>query len=136
MAGVTQSGANANINVVPLIDIVLVLLIIFMVVTPMLSKGVDVKLPPAVNAESKDERTSKDLVITVKSDKSLYLDTQAVSTDELTTALGSVLGSNPFQPIMVKGDERVAYKDVRDVVLLCQKAGAKTVNMATEAKKK
>jgi biopolymer transport protein ExbD len=136
MAGVTQSGANANINVVPLIDIVLVLLIIFMVVTPMLSKGVDVKLPPAVNAESKDERTSKDLVITVKSDKSLYLDTQAVSKDELTTALGSVLGSNPFQPIMVKGDERVAYKDVRDVVLLCQKAGAKTVNMATEAKKK
>ena len=136
MAGVSQSGASATINVVPLIDIVLVLLIIFMVVTPMLQKGVDVKLPPAYNADSKDERASKDTVISVKMDGSLFFDTTQVSKDQLSTAVASLLRSNPYQPIMVKGDEHVAYGKVRDIVLLCQNAGAKSVNIATEAKKK
>ena len=112
------------------------LLIIFMVITPMLQKGVDVKLPPAANVASKDERTAKDMVITVKADKAIYYDTNLMPKDQLPTALEALYRTQPFIPIMVKGDERVAYGDVREVVLACQKAGFKLVNIATEAKKK
>lgn len=141
MAGVSRKasgggGPSADINVVPLIDIVLVLLIIFMVVTPMLQKGVDVKLPRAENVNEKDERTSDDLVVAVKVDGTYWLETQQVTEDELKTALASVLRSQPFKPVMVKGDERVTFGDVRKVVLFAQEAGAKVVNIATEAKKK
>src|SRR6267143_792427 len=110
MAGVSQSsgGATAAINVVPLIDVVLVLLIIFMVITPMLQKGVDVKLPPALNVTSKDERTAKDMVITVKADKSIYYDTTQMPKDQLANALEALFRTQPYMPIMVKGDERVS----------------------------
>ena len=132
----TASGPSADINVVPLIDIVLVLLIIFMVVTPMLQKGVDVKLPKAENVIEKDERTSDDLVIAVKADGSFWLEQQQVIEDELKTALAGVYRSTPFRPVVVKGDERVTYGDVRKIVIMAQEAGFKVVNIATEAKKK
>ncbi len=137
MAGVSQGGAHdASINVVPLIDIVLVLLIIFMVVTPMLQKGVDVKLPTAENTVEKDERTSNDLLIAVKADRTFWLETTELTEDELRTAIASVMRAEPFRPILVKGDERVSFGDVRKVVIMCHDAGAKVVNIATAAKKK
>lgn len=137
MAGTGKSGPhNADINVVPMIDIVLVLLIIFMVVTPMLQKGIDVNLPPAENVAEKDERTSEDLVIGIKADGSLWLETDPVTPEELQTALASVIRATPFKPILVKGDRRVSYGEVRKVVLIAQEAGAKIVNIATEEKKK
>jgi biopolymer transport protein TolR len=137
MAGVSKSGSgpSADINVVPLIDVVLVLLIIFMVVTPMLQKGVDVKLPKATNVIEKDERTTNDLIISVKADGTYWLEQLQVTEEELKTGIGSVLSKEPYKPIQVKGDERVTYGDVRKVVIMAQQAGAKVVNIATEAKK-
>ena len=139
MAGVSKrsggGGPSADINVVPLIDVVLVLLIIFMVVTPMLQKGVDVKLPKATNVVEKDERTSKDLIISVKADGTYWFEQTQVSEDELKTGIASVLRTEPYKPIQVKGDERVTYGDVRKIVIMAQQAGAKVVNIATEAKK-
>lgn len=139
MAGVSNKRADqpgADINVVPLIDIVLVLLIIFMVVTPMLSKGVDVKLPKATNVVEKDERTSNDLIVAVKADGTFWLETTQLTESELETALASIIRAAPFRPVQVKGDERVSFGEVRKIVLMAQKAGAKVVNIATEAKKK
>ena len=136
MAGVSKSGGpNADINVVPLIDVVLVLLIIFMVVTPMLSKGVDVKLPKAENVVEKDERTTDDLVVAVKADGTLWVDTEEMSEEDLRITIQTVLRATPFRPVMVKGDERVSFGDVRKIVIMAQQAGAKVVNIATEAKK-
>jgi biopolymer transport protein ExbD len=137
MAGVSKSGSGpqADINVVPLIDVVLVLLIIFMVVTPMLQKGVDVKLPKATNVIEKDERTTNDLIVSVKADGTYWLEQTEVSEDELKTGIASVLRNEPYKPIQVKGDERVTYGDVRKIVIMAQQAGAKVVNIATEAKK-
>lgn len=134
MAGTGGSG-GAQINVVPLIDIVLVLLIIFMVVTPMLQKGIDVKLPKATNVVKKDERTSNDTVIAIKADRTLWLVKAQLSEDEMKTALMSLHNSSPFTTILVKGDERVSFGDVRKVVLMAQNAGFKLVNIATEGKK-
>src|SRR4051812_20035719 len=122
MAGTGDSG-GAQINVVPLIDIVLVLLIIFMVVTPMLQKGIDVKLPKAKNVVSKDERTSTDSVIAIKADKSLYLMKDKLTEPELKQALISLHTTSPFAAIVVKGDERVDFGDVRKIVLMAQDAG-------------
>ncbi len=134
MAGTGDSG-GAQINVVPLIDIVLVLLIIFMVVTPMLQKGVDVKLPRAKNVVSKDEKMSSDTVIAIKADKSLYLVKDRLTEDEMKQALLSLHNGQPFASILVKGDERVTFGDVRKVVLMAQAAGFKVVNIATEGQK-
>jgi biopolymer transport protein ExbD len=137
MAGVSQGGAHsAEINVVPLIDIVLVLLIIFMVVTPMLQKGVDVKLPVAENTIEKDERASTDIVIGVKADKTYWLETIQLSEEELKQEIMNQIAAAPFRGVLVKGDERVSYGDVRKVVLMAHEAGAKVVNIATAAKKK
>jgi len=131
-----RPAASADINVVPLIDVVLVLLIIFMVVTPMLQKGVDVKLPIAENTIEKDERTSDDTNVSVKADGTYWLEQQQVTEDELATGLASIIRSQPFKPIVVKGDERVTYGDVRKIVIMAQKAGAKVVNIAAESKNK
>lgn len=138
MAGKLGSGSShsADINVVPLIDVVLVLLIIFMVVTPMLSKGIEVKLPPAENVQEKDERSTEDLIIGVKADGSYWLDKDELSEAELGTALASVYRVTPFRPVLVKGDERVTFGEVRKVVILAQEAKFKVVNIATESKKK
>ncbi len=132
-SGGTQS---ADINVVPLIDVVLVLLIIFMVVTPMLSKGIEVKLPPAENVVEKDERSTEDLIIGVKADGSYWLDKDQLTEPELGTALADVYRVTPFRPVLVKGDERVTFGEVRKVVILAQEAKFKVVNIATESKKK
>lgn len=134
MAGTGDSG-GAQINVVPLIDIVLVLLIIFMVVTPMLQKGVDVKLPKAKNVEKIDERTANNKIIAVKADRTLYFDKAQMTEDQLETALKSTYMSAPYTPILVKGDERVNFGDVRKVVIMAQKAGFKFVNIAAEGEK-
>lgn len=134
MAGTGESG-GATINVVPLIDIVLVLLIIFMVVTPMLQKGVDVKLPKAKNVVKKDERTANDTVIAVKADRTLYLMKDKLSEDQMKTALASLHNSSPYTNILVKGDERVSFGDVRKVVMMAQDAGFKVVNIAAEGEK-
>ena len=137
MAGVSQGGAHsAEINVVPLIDIVLVLLIIFMVVTPMLQKGVDVKLPVADNTVEKDERASTDLIIGVKADRTYWLETEQLTEEELKYAIESIVRNEPYRAILVKGDERVGYGDVRKVVIMAHDAGAKYVNIATSGKKK
>jgi biopolymer transport protein TolR len=133
MAGTGDQG-GAAINVVPLIDIVLVLLIIFMVVTPMLSKGMDVKLPKATNVVSKDARTTDDQIIAVTAGHELFLMKTKVSEAELKQALKSLHDANPQQPILVKGDEHCTYGEVRKIILMAQEAGFKMVQAATEAK--
>ncbi|MDB4987123.1 MAG: tolR3 [Myxococcaceae bacterium] len=116
------SGGNgpnklkAEINVTPLVDVVLVLLIIFMVVTPMLTRGREVQLPVAQAADAEHESVDA-IVLTVAADKTLWLENHKVSTSALTTELKNRLSSNPSaQTVLIKADSTVTVKDLRPVL--------------------
>jgi biopolymer transport protein TolR len=130
--GDNKGGAMADLNVTPLVDVVLVLLIIFMVVTPMLGAGVDVQLPAARTA-TEDEDLGQNLVVSVKDDGTAYVDRDAVTLD---TILERVREVRDDRPIMIKADAKAKYKDVRQVMdKLHELPGTDTMLLATDKKK-
>jgi biopolymer transport protein TolR len=126
---------NSDINVTPLVDVCLVLLIIFMVVTPMLQKGVPVNLPVTEDPE-KTPDTEKQLQISVKADGSVYLGPNVVRKDEVENALKDVFERTPDREIAVKGDRLVKYGDVLDVLKACREVGFNDVGLVAQPKKR
>ena len=123
-----------EINVVPYIDVMLVLLVIFMVTAPLLSTGVAVDLPGA-DAQPLEE-DQEPFVLTVDKDGAYYLndDEQPLSSaDEIQRQAMIVLKKNPRTPFMVRGDGAVAYAEVVRVMVLLQQAGVEKVGLATDA---
>lgn len=110
--GGNKGGAMADINVTPLVDVVLVLLIIFMVVTPMLASGVDVKLPKAVTADTEKDM-GQYLTIAVRKDGAVFVDRTQVALESVGTTVKDMRAG---RPLIVKGDQSVTYKQVREVV--------------------
>src|SRR4028118_173811 len=106
-----HAALTSDINVTPLVDVCLVLLIIFMVVTPMLQKGVPVNLPVTEQPEPTPD-TEKQLQISLKSDGSVYLGPQVVRKDQVESALKEIHASTPDREVAVKGDRQVMYGDV------------------------
>lgn len=124
-------GPQADINVTPLVDIVLVLLIIFMVITPMLQRGAEVKLPQIKNSESKED-SQDDVIITVDKDGAFFYGEDLITLELLQTELERTLLAEPFKPVLIKGDVATPYGEVRKVMALCEKVGAKSVSLMTE----
>jgi biopolymer transport protein TolR len=127
----TGRGPQADINVTPLVDIVLVLLITFMVITPMLQEGPEVKLPKVANAESKDEE-EEDLLVSVTKDGEYYLGEELRALDLLEADLATEMMVNPFKPIAIKADVQTPYGAVKRVMLACEKVGAKSVSLRSD----
>lgn len=128
-------GPQADINVTPLVDIVLVLLIIFMVITPMLQDGPNVQLPKAANTES-DEDSSEATLVSVKKDGSLFVGDVEMDLEQLRAELAMLLEPDPNKFILIKGDAMARYADVRVVMELCEELGAKSVGLQTDDKPK
>jgi biopolymer transport protein TolR len=132
--GGKKGGPMADINVTPMADIMIVLLIIFMVITPMLQKGVDVKLPQAGNTkERKDE--PKTIVVAVKKDTTTYLGTQKLDNQaELLPQIKERLQDLPegSRMIYLKADEQLPYSEVMKVMDLCREAGVEEVALIAE----
>jgi len=128
--GGKKKGAMAEINVTPLVDVVLVLLIIFMVVTPMLSSGVDVKLPKAKTAQEEKDM-GQNLVIGVKGDGSVYVDKKQVTLDTLVAEIDATRAN---RSLVLKGDKLAKYGQVREVIDLIHEKipGTDTMLLATE----
>lgn len=125
---------NADINVTPLVDVCLVLLIIFMVVTPMLQKGVPVNLPVTEDPE-KTPDTEKQLQISVKADGTVYLGPNVVRKDQVEASLKEIQQRTPDREIAVKGDRLVKYGDVLDVLKACREVGFNDVGLVAQPKK-
>jgi biopolymer transport protein TolR len=130
----TKAGLNSEINVTPLVDVCLVLLIIFMVVTPMLQKGVPVNLPVTEDPE-KTPDTEKQLQISVKSDGSVYLGSTVVRKEQVQSELESIHQHTPDREIAVKGDKQVKYGAVLDVLKACREVGFNNVGLIAQPKK-
>ena len=127
----TGGGVTSDINVTPLCDIMLVLLIIFMVVTPMLQKGVDVKLPPAAYAV--DHPDNEDTVtLAVRIDRTLYLDMLPVPEADLVSTLREKYDIRTDKTIFLKADENLDYGDILRVMDLCREGGVEEIALITE----
>ena len=123
----------ADINVTPMVDVMLVLLIIFMVITPMLSKGVSVDMvktrnPIAMQAADKTDA----VVIAVSRDGKTYLNTTQVPPDELAPKVKDLLTNKLDKTVFIKGDQRAKYEVVLEVVQNLQAAGVDMVGLLTE----
>ena len=130
-----SAGVMAEINVTPLVDVVLVLLIIFMVVTPMLSRGVDVQLPIASNSEKKQD-TGNQIIVSVTQNGAIYIETTKVDIDNLQGKMEEEIRKNPGKDIFFKADKRLKYKGAREALEKVHAAGATQVQLGTEEKKK
>jgi biopolymer transport protein ExbD/biopolymer transport protein TolR len=135
---VRNEGAkvNSNINVTPMVDVMLVLLIIFMVITPMLQKGVTVDLAKTTNPKPMPDAEKEDaLIVAVMRDGSVFFDTQKVQPEELTQKVKDRVGNRTNKEVFVKADARAKYKSVVDVVDNVRSAGVDTLGLLTEQKK-
>ena len=126
----------AEINVVPYIDVMLVLLVIFMITAPLLTQGVKVELVEA-DARPIEEDAKRPLVVSVESDGTwsiTYDDdrTQRVDADELLSKSAAIIGNNPGIPVLIKGDRRVVYQRVVEAMVILQEAGAPSVGLITQ----
>ena len=136
MAVGKRGGAMSEINVTPMADIMIVLLIIFMVITPLLQKVVDVKLPQAENTkERKDE--PKTIVVAVKRDSTTYLggiklDNQADLLPQVKERLQDLPDTQ--RVVHLKADEELPYAEVMKVMDLCREAGVEEVALIAEQK--
>ena len=132
--GGSKGGPMANINVTPMADIMIVLLIIFMVITPLLQKGVDVVLPKAGNTkERKDE--PKSIVVAIKKDSTTYLSGQKLDNQaELLPKVKEKLQDLPegARMIYLKADDALPYAEVMKVMDLVREAGAEEVALIAE----
>ena len=124
---------NSEINVTPLVDVCLVLLIIFMVVTPMLQKGVPVNLPVTEEPE-KTPDSEKQLLISVKADGSVYLGSTVVRKEQVQSELETLHQRTPDREIAVKGDKLVKYGAVLDVLKALREVGFNNVGLIAQPK--
>ena len=130
---VKGGGAINEINVTPMVDVMLVLLIIFMVITPMLSKGVSVDLVRTRNPIAMDEADKEDAVlVAVTRDGQAFLGTRRVSNEELQTQVTDQVSNRIDKTVYLKCDARSKYERVVEVVNLIRTAGVDQVGLLTE----
>ena len=125
----------AEINVVPYIDVMLVLLVIFMVTAPLITQGVKVDLPKA-EAQPLEEESKPPLVASVDAKGQYFLNVgdsqqEPMSAVDLATLVAAHLQVEPNTPVVVKGDGAVAYSEVVRLMVLLQRAGAPSVGLMT-----
>ena len=135
--GLGMSGVNAEINVTPMADIMLVLLIIFMITTPLLQTGITVNLPKAKNPLDAPEADSKDAVIVaLNREGRIYLAKTPVSETELLDALAKKFsGGEINKTIFLKADSAVAYGRVVQIVDSCRRTGVERIGLMAEKEK-
>jgi len=127
----------AEINVVPYIDVMLVLLIIFMVTAPLLTQGIKVELPKAGAEPIEDVTDQPPLVVSVDATGNLYINVgddedEPVTGKDIVARVAAVLRNRPNTPVLVKADRAVAYGNVVGAMVLLQQGGADNVGFVTD----
>jgi biopolymer transport protein TolR len=132
--GGAKGGLKADINVTPLVDVMLVLLIIMMLVAPMLQQGVSVKLPTASNTVDKPEVQGQ-TVIAIAKDKGIYLNAKQIGEGELATKVTELLENAKDKIVLIKADEEVEYSAVMSAMDQLRQAGIEDIGLITERTK-
>ncbi|MEJ6593330.1 MAG: protein TolR [SAR86 cluster bacterium] len=136
MAKAARRKPMAEINVVPYIDVTLVLLVIFMVTAPMMTQGINVDLPDAASGPLSVRENELTLVVSVKADSTYYIN---VGDEEESVALAligeraaKIIQANPDIKVLVEGDQALSYGVVVGLMNVLQQAGARSVGLITE----
>ena len=132
--GGAKGGVKSDINVTPLVDVMLVLLIIMMLVAPMLQQGVSVKLPIAGNTIDKPEVQGQ-TVIAIAANKSMYLNAKMIQEGEMATKVIELLENSKDKVVLIKADEDVEYSAVMAAMDQLRQAGIEDIGLITERKK-
>lgn len=133
-ANESSASLRSSINVTPLADVMLVLLIIFMVVTPMMGSGVDVRVPEAAHATTHPDNEDT-LVLSVTRDGSLFLSTEPIPETELLRTLSATLADRTDKTLFLKASEALDYGYVLEMMDRCRQAGASKVALITREAK-
>ena len=136
----TRKKPMSEINVVPYIDVMLVLLVIFMITAPLLTQGVSVDLPQA-SAEALSKDAEEPLIVSVDAQGNYYINVgedpdSPIDGDKMTTMVAAVLRHKPGTPVMIKGDRNVQYEKVVNAMTLIQSAGVQSVGLITRTPEK
>ncbi len=128
-----RRAMSAEINVTPMVDIMLVLLIVFMITAPLLTTGVDVSLPKS-RSENLPAPNETPLSVSVDAVGNVYIQDTATEIDELTSKLYAITGEGYEERIFLRADEAVDYGRVMEVMTRMQKAGFRNIAMVTDPK--
>jgi biopolymer transport protein TolR len=130
-----KGAVKADINVTPLVDVVLVLLIIFMVVTPMIVRGVNVDLPITSHHDKKND-DNKDIIVSISRSGDVYVNADRVPLDKLTPAIQEEKRRFAEKGVFLKADNRIEYGQARHVMDAIHNAGVEDVQLGTEEARK
>ncbi len=128
-----RQSMKSDINVTPLVDVCLVLLIIFMVVTPMLQKGKPVMLPQTDRPDKKPE-SDKELIVSVQSDKTIFIDTKWFPPKDFEAKMKELGERSANKDILVKADRTLNFGEVKNVMRMIKDGGFERVGLITEKK--
>ena len=131
--GGAKGGIKSDINVTPLVDVMLVLLIIMMLVAPLLQQGVSVKLPVAANYTDKPQSQDQ-TIIAIDSEKHMYLNARSVRDDDLGDKVKDLLENKKEKIVLIKADEAVDYGAVMAAMDQLRKAGIEDIGLVTDKK--
>jgi biopolymer transport protein ExbD len=132
--GGAKGGVKSDINVTPLCDVMLVLLIIMMIVAPLLQQGVSVALPQASNTTDKPE-TQGQTVIAISKDKAMYLNAKPINEQELGSKVNEALENVKEKVVLIKADQEVEYSAVMAAMDQLRQAGIEDIGLITDPKK-
>ena len=132
--GGAKGGVKSDINVTPLVDVMLVLLIIMMLIAPMLQQGVSLRLPTATNTVDKPESADQ-TVIAIAANKSIYLNAKPIQEAELAQRVTDILESKTEKIVLIRADEEVEYGAVMAVMDQLRQAAVEDVGLITEKTK-
>ena len=133
--GGAKGGVKSDINVTPLVDVMLVLLIIMMLVAPLLQQGISVRLPVATNTVDKPE-VQEQAVLAIGPNKELYLNAKPIQEGELATKLNEFLENKKEKIVLIKADEEVEYSAVMGAMDQLRQAGIEDIGLVTDPKLK
>jgi biopolymer transport protein ExbD len=132
--GGAKGGVKSDINVTPLCDVMLVLLIIMMIVAPLLQQGVSVQLPQATNTVDKPE-TQGQTVVAIAKDKSMYVNAKPVQEAEMAQRINELLENKADKVVLIKADVEVEYSAVMSAMDALRQAGIEDIGLITDPKK-
>ena len=126
-----RRSLNAEINVTPFVDVMLVLLIVFMITAPLLAKGVEVSLPKA-SADNLQAPQTQPLSVSLDANGAMYIQETRVEPDELVSTLYAIAGEGYEERIYLRADEGVNYGQVMNVMTRMQRAGYRNIALVTD----
>jgi len=128
----SSSGPKSEINVTPLVDVVLVLLIIFMVIQPLMTRGYDVQVPPNAPPSAEQQKSTDQLIVTMTGNNEIFLNKEKVDKQNLALRLGEVLRNRGSKVVFFSAEDNVKYGEAMVVMDLVRNNGAKNIGIVMD----